>query len=121
MNLNDLPVGGYRRYNTLECLSDVKYRGRVEKAYWVYNNPYFETLNSSLVDSIHCNKTGGCQNPDIGWQSNRGIYRSKNDKTYYGVVRLGRSRENAMEGSFTCVFEGDSNTPVSVNIFKECK
>ena len=121
VDITDLPVGGYRRYETLECLSDVPYQGKVEKAYWVYTNPYSETLNSSLVDSIRCSSTGGCQSPDIGWQSSRGIYKSKKDKTYYGVVRLGRSTETTMEGLFTCVFEGDSNTPVSVNIFSECK
>ena len=116
--ITDLTVGGCRRYDTLECLSDVKYRGRVEKAYWKYTDQY--TLEEHLVDDIHC-KDDKCKRPDnaTGWQSNRGIYR--NGSSYYGVVRLGRTKENAVKGLFTCYFEGDSKYEVSVNIIGECE
>ena len=115
--IDDLPVGGCRRYDTLECLSDVKYQGAVEKAYWKYTDT---TLKDYLVEDIHC-KGDECKNPDIafGWQSSRGIYR--NGSSYYGVVRLGRTKENAEKGVFTCYFEEDSNSPVSVNIIVECE
>ena len=105
--IDDLPVGGCRRYDSLECLSDVEYRGPgiFEKAYWVYND-----LEDSLVDGIHC-KGDECKSPDIGWQSSRGIYRK--GSRYYGAVRLGRKLKNAAVGRFTCHFEGES---VSVNI-----
>ena len=124
VDIADLPVDGYRRYETLECLSDVKYRGRVEKAYWKYTDP--NTLKDYLVEDIldHC-KGAECKNPDVdnafanGWRSNRGIYR--NGSRYYGVVRLGRTEENAVEGLFTCYFQGDSKPAVSVNIIGEVK
>ena len=116
MVITDLPVGGCRRYETLECLSDVPYRERVEKAYWEYND--LDTLKDHVieVDDIRCNTTDRCKNPEIGWQSSKGIYRNKMDKKYYGVVRLGKTKENAELGHFTCYFEGDSDGPVSVNI-----
>ena len=38
------------------------------------------------------------------------------DQKYYGVVRLGRTKESAELGHFTCYFEGDSDGRVSVNI-----
>ena len=112
MVITDLPVGGCRRYESLECLSDVPYRGRMEVAYWKYTDGI--TLKDHKVDDIHC-KDDECKSPYIGWQSSKGIYRK--GTRYYGVVRLGRKFENATtEGLFTCHFEGDSNTPVSVNI-----
>ena len=52
MNITDLPVGGCRRYDTLECLSDVPYRGRLKKAYWVYTDPF--TNDTCRVPSIRC-------------------------------------------------------------------
>ena len=42
-----------------------------------------------------------------------GIYRK--GRKYYGVVRLGRTKEQPAVGTFTCYFEGDSDTPASVN------
>ena len=116
VDITDLPVGGYRRYGTLECLSDVPYRGRVEKAYWVYTDQ--NTLNVYRVDNIRC-KDDECKTPYIGWQSELGVYRK--GKAYYGVVRLGRRSENAAEGLFTCYFEGDTGRPVSLNIVGECE
>ena len=113
VSLTDLPVGGCRRYDSLECLSDVPYRGRLAKAYWVYTDP--NTSENHVVDDIRC-KDDECKSPDIGWQSSRGIYRK--GKQYYNVVRLSR-RLNATMGLFTCYFEGDSNS-VSVNI-GECE
>ena len=98
--ITDLPVGGCRRYDSLECLSDVQYRGRVENAYWEYTDPY--TLITQRVDTIRC-KDDECNSTDIGWWSARGIY--KKGKKYYGVVRLGRHFENARWGLLTCVFE----------------
>ena len=106
MSLTDLPVGGCRRYDSLECLSDVEYSGpgMLPEAYWVY-------LEDSLViDTIRC-KGDECKSPYIGWQSSKGIYRK--GKKYYNAVRLGRRSKNAATGQFTCHFEGDS---VSVNI-----
>ena len=114
VEIGDLPVGGCSSYDTLECLSEVKYRGRVEKTYWNYTDP--NTFKDSRVDDIRC-KDDECKSPDIGWQSNLGIYRK--GKAYYGVVRLGRSSENAAEGLFTCRFEEE--TPVSLNIVGECE
>ena len=114
VNITDLPVDGYRRYETLECLSDVPYRGRVEKAYWKYTDNF---LVDHEVDDIRCKTTGRCKNPEIGWQSTKGIY--KNGESYFGVVRLGKRFENAATGIFTCHFEGDSNSPVSVNIISK--
>ena len=111
MCITDLPEGGCRRYDTLECLSDVPYRGRVEKAYWNYTDP--NTGEEHLVDDIRC-KSDECESPDIGWQSSRGIYRK--GKSYYNVVRLGRKFKNAAVGEFTCHFEEDSEPSVSVNI-----
>lgn len=101
------PVGGCRRYNTLECLSDVKYRGRVENAYWAYVCPHSD-------EECRLDGTGGeCEcNQDVGWHSYMGIY--KNGTKYYGTVRLGRTSARALEGTFKCYFEDDSNTPVSV-------
>ena len=111
MEITDLPVGGCRRHDTLECLSDVEYRGEFGMAYWVYTD---STLENHLVDGM-CNKTAnGCRNSDIGWHSTLGIY--KKDKRYYGVVRLGRKFENATQGLFTCHSENDSGFSVSVNI-----
>ena len=112
VDITDLPVGGCRRYDTLECLSDVSYRGKVEKAYWEYTDPH--TLENHLVDDIHC-EDDECKSPYIGWQSSKGIY--KKGKQYYNTVRLGRRFKNATEilpAVFTCYFEG--HTPVSVNI-----
>ena len=108
VHITDLPVGGCRRYDTLECLSDVPYRGRVEKAYWKYTDL---DLKDREVDDIRC-KGKDCWK--FGWHSNLGIY--KKGKKYFGVVRLGRRFENATTGIFTCHFEGDSDSPVSVNI-----
>ena len=113
VNITDLPVGGCSRYDTLECLSDVPYRGKVEKAYWKYTD--LDTLKNHEVDDIRC-KDDECKSPDIGWQSNLGIYKNKADKIYYGAVRLGRQSEAAAAGVFICHFEGDSDEPVSVNI-----
>ena len=110
MNINDLPIGGRRRYDTLECLSDVPYQGRKEAAYWMYTD---DTLVDHMVDDIHC-KSYKCNSPYIGWQSSKGIYR--NGSSSFGVVRLGRRFENAALGLFTCHYEGDSNSPVSVSI-----
>ena len=111
VNINDLPVGGSGRYDTLECLSEVPYRGRIGVAYWKYTDP--DTLADHKVDDINC-EGDECKSPHIGWQSTLGIYR--NGSSYYGVVRLGRRFENATEGLFTCHYEGDRYTPVSVNI-----
>ena len=105
-----LPVGGCRRYDTLECLSDVPYQGRVEKAYWVYTD---NTLEDHEVDDIRCE---GNECWKFGWQSTMGIYKKGN--RYYNVLRLGRRFENATIGSFTCHFEGCPS--VSVNI-GECE
>ena len=115
MIITDLPVGGCRRYDTLECLSDVKYRGRDEKAYWVYTDP--NTFKTVRVDSIHCKTADRCKNPEIGWQSSKGIY--KNGSGYFAVVRLGRNAINPAVGFFTCHVEGDSNSPVTVEIISE--
>ena len=116
VNIATLPVGGCRPFDSLECLSDVPYRGIVEEAYWVYTDP--NTLEDHVVDDTHCNGDE-CKSPDIGWQSNMGIY--KKGKRYYNVVRLYRKAENAVEGVFTCYIEGDSNSPVSVTIIlSEC-
>ena len=112
LNINDLPVGGYRRNETLECLSDVPYRGRVPKAYWKYTDNTFE---DHKVDDIRC-KGDKCKSPYIGWQSAMGIYK-KGDR-YYHVLRLGRRFENASKGLFTCYFEGC--LPVSIEI-GECE
>ena len=115
--ITDLLVGGCRRYDSLECLSDVPYRGRMEKAYWKYTDTH--TLKDLRVDDIRCNTsiTGRCKNPEIGWQSSKGIYRNKIDNKYYGVVRLGKTKDDAELGHFTCYFEGDSDDKqVSVNI-----
>ena len=109
--ITDLPVGGCRRYDSLECLSDVPYRGRMEKAYWKYTDP--DTLEAHEVDDVNC-KDDECKSPYIGWQSSENIY--KKGKRYYGAIRLGRKFTNATLGHFTCHFEGDSDTPVSVNI-----
>ena len=110
VDITDLSIGGCRRYDTLECLSDVPYRGRMEKAYWKWTD---DTLKDHKVDDIDC-KYGECTSPYIGWQSSEGVY--KKGKRYYGVIKLGRKFENATLGLFTCHFEGDSNSPVSVNI-----
>ena len=115
VNITDLPVGGCRRYDSLECLSDVPYRGKVEKAYWKYTDNY---LVDNTIDDIRCKDDDDYKCWKLGWQSTLGIY--KKGKKYYGVVRLGRRFENATVGLFTCHFEGDSDSPVSVNI-GECE
>ena len=114
MNITDLPVGECRRYETLECRSDVPYQGRVNelKAYWEYTDP--RSLLNHEVDDIRCKIMGRCKNPEIGWQSSKGIYRDGN--SYFWAVRLGRTKENAQLRNFTCHFEGDSGEPASVNI-----
>ena len=104
VEITDIPVGGYRRYDTLECLSDVPYRGRVENAYWVYTDP--NTLEYHVVDDIRCKDDDDHKCGKFGWQSTLGIY--KKGKEYYSVVRLGRRNENAARGVFTCHFEGES-------------
>ena len=109
MNITDLPVGGCRRYESLECLSDVPYRGRVDKAYWVYTDPI--TLNEIRVDDIRCKVHRKCESSDIGWWSARDIYRK--GKSYFGVLSLGRAFEEAAVGVFTCHYE---ESAVSVNI-----
>ena len=111
MSITELPVGGYRRYETLECLSDVPYRGRVEKAYWKYTD---DTLVDHKVDDIRCKTTGGCKSPKIGWQSTKGIYKKGN--SYFGVVRLGRNATNPIVGLFTCYFEGDSDIDPRITV-----
>ena len=113
VNIADLPVGGCRRYDTLECLSDVPYQGKVENAFWEYTDP--DTLKYHVVDDIRCE---GKDCWKFGWHSNLGIY--KKGQKYYGVVRLGRRNETATLGHFTCRFEEDSKSPVSVNI-GECE
>ena len=113
VDITDLPVGGCRRFDTLECLSDVPYQGKVEKAYWEYTDP--NTLEYHVVDDIRCE---GKDCWISGWQSNMGIY--KKGKKYYNVVRLGRRFEYATTGLFTCRFKGDSEPSVSVNI-GECE
>lgn len=110
MKITDISVGDCRRYNTLECRSDVPYQGRVEKAYWKFTD---DTLVDHVVDDIHC-RDDECESPDIGWESSKGIYRNGN--SYFGAVRLGRTKANAEVGLFTCHFEGDSKEPVSVSI-----
>ena len=105
VDITDLPVGGCRRYDTLECLSDVPYRGRLPNACWNYSDP--NTFEDHQVDDIRC-KGNDCKSPSIGWQSTLGIYRK--GRSYYFVVRLGRSNENAEEGVFTCFVEGDKVT-----------
>ena len=113
VSITELPVGGCSRYDSLECLSDVPYRGRVEKAYWMYTDPYTPTI-TQRVDTIRC-KDDECTSTDIGWWSARGIY--KKGKGYYGVVRLGRRFENARWGLLTCVFE-EKNVSVTIG---ECE
>ena len=108
--VTDLPVGGCRRFDTLECLSDVPFRGRMEVVYWKWTD---DTLKDHKVDNINC-KGDECESPYIGWWSKNGIYKNKKEKRYYGAVRLGRRFENATLGLFTCHFERDSDTPVSV-------
>ena len=110
VDINDLPVGGCRRYDTLECLSDVPYRGRVEKAYWKYTDEY---LVDHKIDDIRC-KGNDCWK--FGWQSTMGIYRK--GKRYYSVLRLGRRFENATVGLFTCHFEGCPAVSVDIG---ECE
>ena len=118
VNINDLPVGGCRRYETLECLSDVPYRGGVENAYWKYTD--LDSLVDHKIDDIHCEDSEDHKCWQFGWQSNLGIY--KKGKKYYGVVRLGRQNETATMGHFTCHFEGDTvDDQVSVNIIGECE
>ena len=110
MNITALPVGECRGYESLECLSNVKYYPlRVDKAYWVYTDPI--TLEQSRVDDIRCEVRHNCESSDIGWWSARGIYRK--GESYFGVLRLGRVVERAAVGLFTCVYEGST---VSVNI-----
>ena len=115
VNIANLPEGGCRRYDTLECLSDVKYRGRLEKAYWVYTDPF--TNDKCRIPSIRC-KGDKC-NHALGWQSSMGIYRK--GRKYFGVVRLGRIKKHRYpaEGNFTCYFEGDRDFSASVKC--ECK
>ena len=116
VNITDLPVGGCRSYDTLECLSDVPYRGRVEKAFWKYTDP--DTCEEHMIDDIRCKDDDDHKCWKFGWQSTLGIY--KKGKKYYSVVRLGRRFENATAGYFTCYFEEDSTSPVSVAI-GECE
>ena len=108
----DLPVGGYRHYDTIECLSEMKYRGRVEKAYWNYTNT--TSLKVYKVDDFRCKFGRNCKTPYIGWWSARGIFRK--GQSYFNVLRLGRVTKNATVGLFTCNFEEDNDDPVSVNI-----
>ena len=110
--ITDLPVRGCRRYDTIECLSEMKYRGRVEKAYWNYTNT--TSLKVYKVDDFRCKFRRNCQTPYIGWWSASGIYRK--GKSYFNVLRLGRVTKNATVGLFTCNFEDDKYDPVSVNI-----
>ena len=110
--ITDLPVGGCRRYDSLECLSHVEYQGRVLKAYWKYTNT--TSLQEFLVEDFRCQFRRNCKSPGIGWLSARGIYRK--GKSYYNVLRLGRVSEKAAVGLFTCNFEEDNEDPVSVNI-----
>ena len=112
MDITDFPVGGFRHYDTLECLSDVPYRGIMVKAYWKYTDPI--TLREYKVDDIHYKVRPNCRSPDIGWRSTRGIY--KKDTSFYSLLRLGRFSENATVGLFTCHIEGDRDSPVSVTI-----
>ena len=114
VNINELPPGGCRRYDTLECLSDVPYRGRKEKAYWKYTDTI--TLTENMVDDIRCKLYSKCKSPDIGWWSTRAIYRKGKD--YFNSLRLGMASNKAEVGLFTCHIEGDDKTPVSVNIVK---
>ena len=93
---SDLPVGGCRRYDTLECLSDVPYRGRLENAYWVYTDP--NTCEDYPVDDMRCENNDDHECWKYGWQSTLGIY--KKGKKYYNVLRLGRRFENATSGLF---------------------
>ena len=116
MNITDLPVGGCRRYDSIECRSKVPYRGRLEKAYWVYTD--LTTGEKSRVDDIRCEARDRCKSTDIGWQSSRGIYRK--GRRYYNALRLSRRSKCATGGEFTCHFNDDSNSPVTVNI-GECK
>ena len=111
VNITDLPVGGCRGYDSLECLSDVKYQGRidVENTYWIYFDPI--TRIEYEIDDVRLKVR---ESPDIGWRSARGIYRK--GISYYNVLRLGRVSEKPAVGLFTCHIEGDSNSPVSVNI-----
>ena len=117
MQITDLPVLGCRRYDTLECLSDVPYRGKFEKAYWEYTDPN-DIGKYYKVDDIHCENNENHTCWEFGWQSTLGIY--KKGKNYYGVVRLGRRIETAARGLFTCYFEGDSGPRVSVSV-GECE
>ena len=111
VNITEFPVGGCRRYDTLECRSDVPYRGRMEVAYWKWTD---DTLKDHKVDHINC-KGDKCESPYIGWWSTNGIYRK--GKRFYGMIRLGRKFENTTLGLFTCHFEGDrKDTTVSVRI-----
>ena len=114
MNITDLPViidgcRGYA-YNSLECLSDVKFQGlrrvNAENAYWMYTDQINHT--EYKIDDVRCHN---CKSPDIGWQSTTGIYRNGN--SYYYVLRLGRVSEEAAVGLFTCHIKEDSD---SVNI-----
>ena len=116
VHITDLPVGGCRRYETLECLSNVIYRGRVEKTYWKYTD---DSLVDHVIDDIRCEDTDDHECWEFGWQSNLGIY--KKGKKYYYVLRLGRQNETATKGLFTCHFEGDAGVDVSVNIIGECE
>ena len=118
VDINDLPVDGYRRYETLECLSDVKYRGRVPNAYWEYTDKSLAEYSSTdpntdvhRVDDIRC-KGDKCESSNIGWHSTLGIYRK--GRSYYFVLRLGRSDENAKEGFFTCIFGESERVTVKI-------
>ena len=110
--ITDLPVGGYRRYDTIECLSEMKYQGRGVKAYWNYTNT--TSLKVHKVDDFRCKFGRNRKTPYIGWWSARGIYIK--GQSYFNVLRLGRVSENATVGLFTCNFEDDKYDPVSVNI-----
>lgn len=91
----------------------MKYRGRVESAHWAYVDP--DTHEEQRLDC----KGAECEElqKTIGWRSYIGIYR--NGTNYYGTVRLGRTSDKAVDGTFKCYFRDDSNSPVSVDILDE--
>ena len=113
INDKHFPIGGFRFYNTLECRSDVKYRGRVENAHWAYVDPVTKEEQRLDCEGAECEEL----QKTIGWRSYSSIY--KNGTTYYGTVRLGRTSEKAVDGTFKCYFKDDSNSPVSVDIVDE--
>ena len=103
--ITDINPNGDSDEDALICQSEISFPGNNPFGDWYLHSTELSTDDHDRIVSNH-----GI--PDRGWLRNRAI-----DSQGHYLVRLRRASDTADEGVFTCHIPGDSNTPVSLDIY----